>query len=159
VVLYSFKATDGDQIPERLRISLRAQRGHEVANDGIWYSRGCRLPVQQRIPRPSGDAHQTVNLRDHLQLDPPNRSEYGPVTLDVLLIGPFVGLGDPEVNGHYYALVGSSPRTQGCPSGQRSLDVNDAVVSLGEAATQRDAEEHLVPMTKPDDTSGSADSL
>src|SRR5262249_28498965 len=79
--------------------------------------------------------------------------------LDLLLVSPFVGLGDPEVNGHYHALMRPSARLQGRPGGQRSLGVNNAIADFAEAPAQRVAEKHLVPMPGPGNAGGSAASL
>src|SRR5262249_17779059 len=103
--------------------------------------------------------HETVDLRDDLSFDLPDRSEHGPVALDPLLVSPFVGLGDPEVNRHNHALVCSLPRAQGCSGGQWTLGVDDAVAGLGEASAQRVVEEHFMPVPIPGDASGSATSV
>jgi hypothetical protein len=98
-------------------------------------------------------------LRDYLSFDLPDRLEYPPVARDLIHVDPFVGLRDPEVNGHDHTLVRTSPRPQRRSCGQRALGIDDAVADFAEGPAQRIAEEYFVPMPVPGDASGSAASL
>lgn len=156
VVLDGFKATDGDQIPDRLRGGLQAQWLDEIADDGRGNGRGLRKPAHERVPRPPGDVHKAVDLRDYLPFDLPDSVEYLSVAADLPLPGPFVCLGNPEVNCHDHTLVRSSACAQSRPGGQRILGVDDAVTGVGEMPPQRVAEEDLVPVPIPGNTRGPA---
>ena len=133
---------------------LWVQWCHEVADDGGGNSLGLWEPAQERIPRPSGHIHQAIDLRDYLSFQLPDRPEHAPVPLDLLLVSPFIGLGDPEMNGHDHALMRPSPRTHGRPGFRRALGVDNAVADSGEASAQRVAEEHFMPVPIPHDASG-----
>src|SRR5262249_40578291 len=105
MVLDKVKIADRDQIAERLSVWLDVQRSHEITDDRIWDRRGFRQPAHECISRPPGHGHQAVNLRDYLALDLTNPPEHRATVLDQLLVGPFVRLGDSEVDRHYHALV------------------------------------------------------
>jgi hypothetical protein len=98
-------------------------------------------------------------LRDYLSFDLPDSSEHQPVTPDLLHLDPFVGLRDPEVNSHDYALVWASPRAQSRPGSQWALGIDDAIAGFGEELAQRVVKEHLVPMPIPGDARGLTASL
>ena len=154
VVLHRLKVTHGNKIPERLLAGLRVHWCHEVVDDGGRHRSGLREPAQQGLPRPLGHVHETVDLGDHFSFELPDRPEHCPVAPDLLLVGPFVGLGDPEMNGHDHALVRPSPRAQRRPCGQRTLGIHDAVSGVGEGPAQCLAQEHFMPAPIPDDASG-----
>src|SRR5437879_2763556 len=103
------------------------QRRYEVADDCGGDSRRLWEPAQKGTLRPSGYVYKAVDLWDYFSFDLSDRVEYGIVPLYLLLVGPFIRLGDSEVNGHYYTLVRPSPRTQSRPSGQWTLGIDNAV--------------------------------
>src|SRR5215831_19001496 len=115
MVLHRLEVTDGHEVAERLLacLGLWWWRCHEIVNDGIGRLRRRWVPAQQCVPCPSRHVHEPVDLRDYLSLELPDGSEHGSVAPYQLLVRPFVGLGDPEVDGHDHALMWPPPRPQG----------------------------------------------
>ena len=134
------------------------QRRHEVADDG----RGNRCSLwepAQSASRPHLDTYTRRSTCGMTSRSTCRIAGTHPVTSDLPLVGPLVGLGDPEVNCHNHALAWPSPRPQGRSGGQGILGIDDAVARLGETPAQRVAKEHLMPVSVPDDPGGTAAAL
>ena len=153
VVLDNIEISDGNEIPERHSAGLNVQWRYEVADDCISYRRGSWKPVQECIARPPRHIHEAVNLRNYYPFNLTDGAEDDPVIPDLLLVGPFISLGDPEMNCHNHPLVWPSPNLQGRAGSQWILGIDDAVANFGKAAAQRFTKENLVPVPIPGDVS------
>ena len=156
MILDRLEVADRDEVGERLPVGRSVVRGHEVVDDGIGHGRGLGKPAQQGLPRPLRDEHHAVDLRDHLAFELADRAVHGAIALDLVLVGPFVGLGRPEVHREHDALVRSLPGAQRGPGRRRILDVDHAVAHLGQCLAERACEEHRMPMAVPHHSGGSA---
>ena len=137
MILDRLEVADRDEVGERLPVGRSVVRGHEVVDDGIGHGRGLGKPAQQGLPRPLRDEHHAVDLRDHLAFELADRAVHGAIALDLALVGPFVGLGRPEVHREHDALVRSLPGAQRRPGRRRILDVDHAVAHLGQCLAER----------------------
>ena len=157
MILDRLEVTDRDEVGERLAVGRSVVRGHEVVDDRIGHGRGLGKPAQQGLPRPLRDEHHPVDLRDHLAFEVADRAVHGAIALDLVLVGPFVGLGRPEVHREHDALVGSLPGTQRGPGRRRDPGRRPRSRPIS-ASAWRSArvEEHRMPMAVPHHSGGSA---
>jgi len=112
MVLHGFKVANGHKITERFSGRPGRQWRDEVTDDSAGHLRRLRQPGHECIARPPRHVHEAVDLRDHRSLDLPDCTEHPAVALDLPHVDPFIGLRDPEVNGHHHALVRADARAQ-----------------------------------------------